>query len=185
MADTNAYGALSCRSKGHGFTLIELLVAIAIAAVLAAIALPGYQELMIRMSVSETTNDLVLALNTARAEAVKRGSDVTLKPAVGGWSAGWTLSAVVDPSTILLTHAAVATHYKVMAGGVLGGAPVASTQITFGATGGLKGADSFDLNACRPDFNPGDAQSRRISIKGSGTISSQRDTTGSNAGSCA
>ncbi|HEY0232350.1 MAG TPA: pilin [Dokdonella sp.] len=39
--------------SGHGFTLIELTIAIAIVAVLAAVALPAYQDYLVRSQVSE------------------------------------------------------------------------------------------------------------------------------------
>lgn len=61
-----------------GFTLIELLVTIAVAAILLAFAVPSLAELIRNNRLAAGTNELVTALQMARAEAVRRGRPVTL-----------------------------------------------------------------------------------------------------------
>lgn len=46
------------RRAAHGFTLIELMVTVAIAAILAAIALPSYQDYIRRAALTEAQGDL-------------------------------------------------------------------------------------------------------------------------------
>jgi type IV pilus assembly protein PilA len=75
------------RTIQKGFTLIELMIVVAIIGILAAIALPAYQDYTIRARVSE----LILAASSARTavtekfqadqDAANAGSGTTVMPA--------------------------------------------------------------------------------------------------------
>lgn len=77
-----------------GFTLVELMIVIALLAVIAAVAVPGFQRLVENNQVTSTTNRLVGALNFARSEALREGQQVTLQPINGDWREG--LEVVMD-----------------------------------------------------------------------------------------
>lgn len=92
--------------KPAGFTLVEVLVAMAITAILASLAVPGFQHLIQNNRSTAATNDLVAAINVARSEAVKQGVAVSVCPLestwwdgeTGGWFVERTGTCDSDPS---------------------------------------------------------------------------------------
>jgi type IV fimbrial biogenesis protein FimT len=182
----------------RGFGLIELVVAIAIVAILTAVALPSFRELGERMAVTSTTNDLITALNTARAEAAKRGSWVAVIGTGNDWSGGWRVEADVgvppnppnqafgDPSDVVLQqHGAVDTGYAVRTKVTNGNG--GDSRIVFGPAGNLVDGTggaviTADINICRRDHQA--AQSRWLHVQSSGESGSQRDTSSSPAPAC-
>jgi type IV fimbrial biogenesis protein FimT len=176
------------RPRPAGFGLVELIVTLSIAAILAAIALPSFREFMIRLNVTETTNELVGALNTARTEAVKRGVPVAVVATGGDWSGGWSIvpddnrNDDFSDDTPMMVHPAVRASYTVV--GASSGAGGDDGIAAFGAMGTLHLGTGFDLNVCRPSNAADASQSRWISVRGSGEIRSQRDVGSSPAGNC-
>ncbi|MBI5611489.1 MAG: GspH/FimT family pseudopilin [Gammaproteobacteria bacterium] len=86
-----------------GFTIIELLVAIAVAAILSAIAAPGFLSFVRDNRLTTTTNELISDMLVARNEAVKRNLPVVIcktsnatianpvcnTTATDTWTSGW------------------------------------------------------------------------------------------------
>lgn len=62
---------LRARCRACGFTLVELMVTLAVAAILAMIAVPSFQRIMLSNRLNTTANALVNAINLARLDAVK------------------------------------------------------------------------------------------------------------------
>ena len=82
-----------------GFTLIELMATIVIAAILFGVAIPSFSSTITYSRLTATTNDLVLALNIARSEAIKRGQQVVVRKTGSNWENGWQVFVDIDRST--------------------------------------------------------------------------------------
>jgi type IV pilus assembly protein PilA len=91
----------------QGFTLIELMIVVAIIGILAAIAIPAYQDYTIRAKVTEGLN-LADSAKTAVAESFQSGGTTGLKAAAISWNASFTPTKYV--STLVVVTAPGATQ---------------------------------------------------------------------------
>lgn len=62
-----------------GFTLLELMVVLAITGIVLAAAVPSFQGMISRNRIATDTNDMLLAINLARSEALRRGGTVSVQ----------------------------------------------------------------------------------------------------------
>lgn len=69
------------RKAQQGFTLIELMIVVAIIGILAAIALPAYQDYTKRAKVSE----VILAASACRTTITEVYQSATTAPGAGSW----------------------------------------------------------------------------------------------------
>lgn len=107
-------------SQTHGFTLVELLVCMAVLAILASQALPGWHTLQERHRITSTRELLFNDLQTARIRALQRGERLQLKRLVdcswvsstgSDWSCGWQL--VISSSQTALHTTQLPTPLRV------------------------------------------------------------------------
>jgi len=79
------------RRKDQGFTLIELIITITIVGILAALAMPSFNDFILNQRAKNASFDLMSALTLTRSEAIKRNASVTMTQVSGGWQNGWTV----------------------------------------------------------------------------------------------
>lgn len=89
----------------RGFTLPELLLVLTVLGILLAAGLPQLGEFTRSQRVKTASFDLFSSLALARSEAITRNTRVTIAPAGGSWTNGWT---VTDPGgTVIRRQEAV------------------------------------------------------------------------------
>ncbi len=70
--------------KSQGFTLFELLIVLVIAAILVALALPSYLQMLQQKRHTQVVNQVQAMYKFARSEAVKRNQQVNIVAAANG-----------------------------------------------------------------------------------------------------
>ena len=155
----------------HGFTLLELLFAIAMVGILAALALPAFDGSISRARVTSNANQLVGAINLARAEAVDRGEVVAVRPTTSGdWTDGWQVVTnlggteeqirVFQPSTDNLTITDSPADF----------AAVFFSPSGFRVTSETDAAVPLSANILISDSSSGTAEQRRVCLSISGSV---------------
>lgn len=127
-----------CRQGAQsGFTIIELMVVITVAAILMAVAVPSFRDLIVGQRVKTAAFTLTSAVVFTRSEAIKRNTDVVLLANSGGWQNGWSVKV---GTTVLSQQEAFSDDVAIASVP----SKVTATQITYQSSGRL-GAAVDDL----------------------------------------
>ena len=155
----------------RGFTLVELMITISVLAVLLAIAVPSFSEIVLSSRLRSYANDFVASTTLARGEAIKRNSLVSLcassngTSCTGNWEQGWI---VLAGTTVIQRQQALHPGMKMAESG-------GAVSINFQSTG--VGSTPVTLTVCRSVPSPG-SQERVISVSATGRASVTKTTTG-------
>ena len=89
-------------AENRGFTLLELMITLLIAGIILSIGVPSFRGVMQNQRMTSATNELVMSLNLAKSEAIKRvvyvsicksSNGVTCGDAATSWRDGWIVFA--------------------------------------------------------------------------------------------
>ncbi len=142
-----------------GFTLIETMMVVAITAVLLAMAMPSFRDVIDRYRVRRAIEDLSATIYLARTEAIKRGGHVSIAKTTGAdcstdqtWSCGWTVfedvneNGALDAATDTLLQSSLASPgvYVMFFKSSGAGGPKSMTMNRWGSANGM-GAFSFKV----------------------------------------
>lgn len=93
----------------RGFTLVELMVVVALVAILAALATPSWNQLIVSNRIRAAVNDWVLSSYFARSEAVRLNVPVTVCPSSDGinctatdYETGWIVKTQLPANAGLI-----------------------------------------------------------------------------------
>ncbi|WP_334130859.1 GspH/FimT family pseudopilin [Silanimonas lenta] len=148
-------------SRSGGVSLVEVIVTVAILAIIAAVGIPAFNNVILTNRLAAASNELVGSLQLARSEAIRRGARVVVcasstgSSCSGGWSNGWIVfedrnrdGAVSAGETVIRSHSGP-TGLQVLASGNIG------SSIAFRSDGRARQASGALLagriNVCRAE----------------------------------
>jgi type IV fimbrial biogenesis protein FimT len=186
--------------RSNGFTLVELMVTILIVAVLAAIALPSFRNVIQRNRVAAASNDLLASVSYARNTAITRGQLVSMCPSTDGASctsagkdfeSGWIVYTYpAGAASANTAYAAPAVLLR--ATGTRAGVSINAQQtgvITFGLQGQLRPATGLTFLTCSRTASSGIGESTasvpgvQLDVNGSGSVQTKSLDAGASCGS--
>jgi len=92
-----AHSRCAVKGKDLGFTLVELMVTLTVLGILLSLAAPSFTALVANNRIATETNELIGALNLARAEAIRRAQPVTVRSSNSNdYAKGWSVFPDAD-----------------------------------------------------------------------------------------
>ena len=166
--------------NNRGFTLIELMVTLAVIIVLLVVGVPNLKSFMQSNRLTSSTNLLVISLNLARSEAVKRGT--VIKTCVNNtaqndcnnvvnWEHGWITFIDTDNDDTIDGGETVLRVNEALGGGTTIRSGQFTNIISYNSDGSANTNGSFKV--CDKDANL--IKAKGINVAPTGIIGQARD----------
>lgn len=155
-----------------GFTLIELLVTIAVAVILATVAAPNFQSMIIKNRLVADHNEVLVGFNYARSEAVKRREKITAILTPGTDGTGWKLEVwQSDGTAVTCPTAPECLQVRDKSDSSVSLSTTSDGKVTFDSLGRLSGTPP--LSPLKFEISSGVSNLRCLAVGLSGMVSSE------------
>ena len=161
-----------------GFTVIELLMVMLILSVITALAGPSMVSVVKSNRVKTEADRVLMTLNLARSEAVRRNTPVTIcrssngSSCAGAWSDGWIVFSNVDGDNSLdsIDGDELVQVFEGLVAGYSLSTDISGTTLTYYADGSYAGG-AGSIRICGPDRETNYAWSVVVSRVGRSRLS--------------
>jgi type IV fimbrial biogenesis protein FimT len=160
------------RAKCAGFTLIELMITVAVLAILMAVGLPSFRQMMKNYQVRVAAESVANGVQRARAEAVARNAPMQF---VLGTGTSWTVDYVAKPVPTdppIDSRSSAEGSVNVVLIAVAADLTTAATTVTFNNLGQVVANADASAALSRVTFNAtaaGGNQTLRVSVGAGGS----------------